>query len=44
MATLNEREAKAAMGRFDEWERHHFVRVIAGGLAWVLGVIAIILF
>jgi len=42
--TLNEKEAKAALEQFDEWKQRHLVRVIAGGLAWVLGAIAIILF
>jgi hypothetical protein len=44
MTTLNETEAKTAMEQFGEWNKRHLVRVAAGGLAWALGVIAIILF
>ena len=44
MAALNEGEAKAAMENFAEWNRRHLVRMSAGGIAWVLGAIAFILF
>jgi len=41
--TVSESEAKAAMEQFEEWNKRHLVRVTAGGLAWILGAIAIIL-
>lgn len=41
---LSETEAKAAMEQFGEWHKRHLVRVVAGGVAWVLGTIALILF
>ena len=44
MTTLNETEAKMAMGQFEEWHKRHLVRVAAGGLALVLGTIALVLF
>jgi len=44
ITALNETEAKTAMEQFEEWNKRHLVRFAAGGLAWVLGTIAFILF
>ena len=41
--TLKETEVKTAMEQFEEWDRRHLVRVVAGGLGWVLGTIALVL-
>ena len=43
MNTLKETEVKTAMEQFEEWDRRHLVRVVAGGLGWVLGTIALVL-
>ena len=43
-AALSATELKAATEQFREWHKRHLVRVVAGGVAWVLGTIAVILF
>ncbi len=44
ITALSETEAKAAVEQFGEWHKRHLVRVVAGGLGWVLGTTALILF
>jgi hypothetical protein len=44
ITALNETEAKMAMEQFEEWNKRHLVRAVAGGLGWALGTIALVLF
>ena len=43
ITAMKETEASTALEQFEEWHKRHLVRVVAGGLAWVLGTVALIL-